>query len=226
MTTQSGYRFWNSSYSGSPAVGTNGVYRIIPSGAQMGFAGELRLPISDFDVTAEFVDVKNNTRETPDGIPTSTLRRGDLHGYSYYVELGYWPLGNRDVNGLPGYENPAHLDFSKKASPPKQALQLVVKWEQLAATYDSKSRAGTADPKGIDGDIKVNAVSLGANFWATKHLRFTANYILDWFPDSVPGGNTAQRATAPGNTLKAGINDDGRTTHVLHELAFRAAVAF
>jgi hypothetical protein len=232
MTTQSGFAFWKPSYTGSTptfAGSAGGPVHVLPSAAQTGVAGEIRFPISDFDVTSEVVYVKNGTREAPEGAPQSTLRRGDMHGVSYYVELGYWPLGNRDINGIPGTMKPTHVDFDKPPSSPKQALQLLVKWEQLSATYEGSSRAGTPDAKAIDGDIKVNAFSLGANYWATKHLRLSANYAYTMFPDSAPSGaqTAAQRAVAPANTLAKGINDDARgSAHDMHELMFRVGVAF
>ncbi len=232
MTTQGNYTFWKASY---------GTTHVIPSDVQMGFAGELRLPIDQFDLTGEFVYVKNNTREAIDGIQDKTAQRsGDLHGYSYYAELGWWPMGNRDINGQPGYENPAHVDFQKKDSEtPSQALQLLLKWEQLRVTYTGGSRINTVpvDPaSNIDGDIKVDAVSVGANYWASKHVRLSANYVVNMFPDSAPvkataaGGpiqNSTQRAIAPGNTIDAGVNNDARdNAHVLHEFLGRVAIAF
>jgi hypothetical protein len=232
MTTQSGFAFWKTTYTGSTPTfsgSSGGPVHVLPSAAQTGVAGEIRIPVSDFDVTSEVVYVKNGTREAPEGAPQSTLRRGDLHGVSYYVELGYWPLGNRDINGIPGVMKPTHLDFSKPPSSPKQALQLLVKLEQLSATYESSSRSGTPDAKTIDGDIKVTAFSLGANYWATKHLRLSANYAYNWFPDSAPSGaqTAAQRAIAPANALPKGFNDDARSNaHDLHELMFRLGVAF
>ena len=82
----------------------------------------------------------------------------------------------------------------------------------------------------------MNAFSLGANWWFTKHVRMTVNYILNVFPDSAPVGaspmsgpvqSSTQRAQAPGNTLAAGVNDDARNRdHVLHEALARFAVAF
>jgi hypothetical protein len=232
MKTGSGFAFWQPFYQGSTptfAAGTGGWAHVVPSGAQAAVAGEIRIPVSDFDVTSEVVYVKNNTREAAEGAPQTTLRRGDMHGVSYYVELGFWPMGNRDINGVPGVMKPTHVDFSKPPSSPKQAIQLLVKWEQLNASYSSSSRAGTPDAKAIDGDIKVYAFSLGANYWATKHLRLSANYAYNWFPDSAPSGaqTSAQRAVAPGNTLAPGVNDGARSgAHDLHELMFRVGVAF
>ena len=234
MSTQGNYTFWSPTYTGS-----NGATHILPSGDQLGVAGELRVPISMFDLTSEIVYVKNNTREALEGYQsTNTERFGDMKGYSYYAQLGFWPIGKRDINGLPGYENPSHVDFSKPDSAtPARALQLLVKWEQLRMTYSSASRIGVADTKNIDGDINVDALSLGANYWFTKHVRLSANYVVNMFPDSAPTKATAkdgsgpvqtsgQRALAPGNTLGTGVNDDARNSaHIQHELLFRVAVA-
>ncbi len=118
---------------------------------------------------------------------------------------------------------------------PKQALQVLVKWEQVALRYESASRGGTIDPKNIDGDIKANALSFGANYWASRHVRISLNYVLNMFPDSAPvkatsAGSPQQtsenRAQAPGNTLAPGQNDDARDhAHVLHEILMRFAIA-
>ncbi len=233
LTTQGNYTFWAPTYTGS-----EGTTHILPSGHQTAVAGELRVPVSLVDLTSEFVYINNHTREAQEGYQAvigDSLRRGDLSGYSYYAQVGVW-LGKRDVNGLPGYENLPHVDFSK-ADPvdPPSSVQLLAKWEQVHLKYDSASVAGTKDTKNADGDIKVNALSLGVNYWATKHIRLTANYVLNMFPDSEPtsasqtGGPTqssSNRAIAPGNTLAKGQNDDARdNAHVLHEFLLRAGVA-
>jgi phosphate-selective porin len=219
MTTQGNFMFWSPVYKG-----TNGWTHIIPAGDQMAVAGELRVPISKFDLTGEFVYIQNNTREAFEGFQaTNSERFGDIRGYSYYVMLGYWPLGNRDINLKPGYSTrPLRVDFSKPDPvDPPQALQLLVKWEQLALNYLSSSRAGASDPNNIDGDIKVNVLELGANYWATRHIRLSANYAIDMFPNSLSAKSQTsdQRAVAPGNTVG---RDD---THSLQELIFRVAVA-
>ncbi|MEO8901690.1 MAG: porin [Polyangiaceae bacterium] len=223
MSTQGNFTFWSPVYTGS-----EGKTHILPSGSQTGVAGELRLPISMFDLTSEFVYIENHTREVQEGLQSSpitgsSLRRGDLHGYSYYIQAGVW-LGKRDITGLPGYENMTHVDF-KKADPetPPHAVQLLAKWEQLRLNYNGSSRAGTPDTTNADGDIKVNAFSLGVNYWATKHIRVTANYVLNLFPDS---GSSTNRAQAPGNTLSKTVNEDAHdNAHSLHEFLLRCAVA-
>jgi hypothetical protein len=220
MTTQSGFAFWSPVYGGP-----KGRTHILPSGTQRGFAGELRIPIDRFDVTSEFVYVKNDTRESVEGFQaslTNVERLGEMKGYSYYVMAGFWVFGKRGVNGLPGYQNPAHVDFSKPDAPPApNTLQILVKWEQLRVKYSGESRKEDASSayltRNADGDIKVNALSLGVNYWLTKHVRLSANYVLDMFPDSAPAATTTgtpqsekQRAVAPGNTIAQGVDNPAR----------------
>ena len=81
----------------------------------------------------------------------------------------------------------------------------------------------------------MNVFQLGANYWATKHIRLTVNYNANMFPGAAPSSaskagdatwTSAQRAVAPGNTIDKGVNDDARNSaSVLHELMFRFAVA-
>jgi phosphate-selective porin len=231
LTTQGQYAFWNPTYNGSA-----GLTHIIYSGKQQGVAFEGRVPVGLVDLTAEAAYIDKGTREALDGQQAAPSPRfGDLRGYSYYLEFGYWPLGGRDINGLPGVQNMPHVDFSKPDKAPERAVQLLAKWEQVHLNYSSARRSGTPDSKNIDGDIRVNAFSLGANYWITKYLRITVNYILNVFPDAAPTASPAggpvqtstQRAQAPANSLAPGVDDDARShDRVLHEALARFAVAF
>lgn len=198
MTTQGAYAFWAPIYTGS-----KGPTHIVPAGDQIALAGELRVPIDRFDVTGELVYVKNNTREALDGLEASNTERfGDIEGISYYAMVGFWLLGKRDINGVPGYGNPPRLDWTKSDPiEPPHALQLLAKWEQVSLKYASASRTGVADSKSVDGSIRVNALSLGVNYWATKHVRLSLNYVYDVFPHTT------------------------QALHELHEILARIAIA-
>jgi phosphate-selective porin len=225
MSTQAQWAFWTPIYTAS-----NGPTHVIPSGDQIAVAGELRVPFKYFDITSELVYIHNGTREAQEGFQaTNTERYGDIHGTSYYAQLAFWPLGNRDINGVPGYGNPPRLDYSQ-ADPvtPLEALQLLAKWEQVNLAYRSASNSGVVDPKNMDGRIKVNAFSLGANYWATKHVRLTLDYILNLFPDSASTSTwtSANRAQAPGNTVAANVDNGARNhAHTLNEIVARFAIA-
>jgi phosphate-selective porin len=232
MSTQGSYAFWSPIYTSS-----KGPTHVIPAGDQLAVAGELRVPLDRFDLTSELVYIKNGTREAVEGFEAANTERfGSIEGISYYAMLGFWVLGTRDVNGVPGYGNPPRLDWTKSdPETPAQALQLLAKWEQVALKYDSASRGGLLDPGNIDGKIRVNALSFGVNYWATKHVRVSLNYVYDQFPGSAPvkpsapGGpqqTPTNRAAAPGNTIAPGLDDRGRdNAHDLHELLARLAIA-
>ena len=233
LTTQGNYAFWSPIYTGA-----KGPTHVIPSNRQLGVAGELRIPISIFAVTSEVLYVDYRTREAVEGFQAAnTERAGQLRGLSYYVQASVWLLGPRDVVGTRIFNPPAHADFSKRdRGDPAQALQLIVRWEQLRLSYDSAARLGVADANGIDGDIRVDALSAIASYWATRHMRLSVQYDLNLFPGSEPAKaspagtptwSSSQRAQAPAQTIAAGVNDTARSGgHALHELLFRAAVAF
>jgi hypothetical protein len=161
MSTQGNFTFWSPVYQGSGGAWTH----VIPSGAQLGLAGELRVPVEWFDLTAELVWLRNRTREAVEGFQATHAERfGALDGFGYYAQLGFWVLGKRSILGEPGYQNMPHVSFEKpEPKSPPHAVQLLLRWEQLRASYQGASRAGLPDPKGIDGDIKADALSIGAN---------------------------------------------------------------
>jgi phosphate-selective porin len=234
LTTQDGFVFWKPTYRDS----FNRLIHIMPSTGQWAFAGDLYLPIENFDVTGEFIYGVDNTREAVDGYQLSpfTQRLGDLKGYGWYAQAGYWIIGDHDIIGYPSYGRPIHVDLAQPQRKHTQGLQALAKFEQLHLTYDGAARGGTDDSKTPNGDIKVNTVEFGLNYWATKHLRFGFNYDLNIFPDSAPVSPTTaggpqqgpqQRAVAPAQLLAKGSDDGARSSgHTLNELSVRVGVQF
>jgi hypothetical protein len=234
LTTQDGYTFWKPTYKDS----LNRTIHIIPSGEQWGLAGDVYVPIDRLDVTGEFIYANYRTREAVDEMQLSpfTERTGTLRGYAWYAQVGYWIIGDHDLLGPPSYGRPIHVDLSKPQKPAAQGVQVLTKFEQLHLTYDGASRGGTLDSKTPNGDIHVNAIEFGVNYWATKHLRVGVNYALYMFPDSAPltasavGGpvqSQTQRALAPGQLLPTGVDNGARdSAHMLNELSARVGVQF
>lgn len=229
MTTAAGYAFWKPSYgSAVSAANPQGQTHVLPSGSQLLAAIELRVPTKSFDFTFEGLYGNEHTREANDANLLQSLRHGALKSFGYYAQLGFWPFGTAYINGIPGDESLTSIDFKKADVPPMSSLQLLIRWEQFAARYEGNRRGGDT-PSGIDGDITVRTLSLGANYWLGKNLRVSANYGLNMFPGSSPTSAwiSEQRAQAPGNTLAPGVNDSARSSaHVLHELSGRVQIAF
>lgn len=234
LTTQGGYAFWKATYKDS----LNRTTHIIPSGDQAAVAVDLFLPVNRFDLTSEVVYAVASSREAVDGYQLSpfTERTTSLKGYAYYVQLGAWLLGSREIiGGGPSYGKPLHLDLKRPQKAPARGLQLLARVERLHETY-SGPRDGKLDARSPIGDIDVTSLAFGMNFWATRHLRVGLNYTFYTFPDSAPvtpsvaGGpvqTQAQRAVAPAQLLAKGADDDARDhAHSLHELQMRVGVQF
>ncbi len=180
MTTSEGFAFWKPTYTDSQGR----LIHILPSNVQQAYGGDVYLPVGNLDVTSEFVYADYRTREAVDGYQLSpfTERLGGLSGWGLYAQVGYWILGDHDIIGYPSYGRPIHVDLSKPQKRPEQGLQLAARFEALGLTYKGSSRAGTPDSKSPDGDINLTSFTLGANYWATRHLRVGVNYAYYSLP--------------------------------------------
>ncbi len=211
LSTPGGYTFW------SPKYGTGAEeVRIMPDAAQFSAAAELYVPFDRFDVKGEVVYVNEGRREALASDRASTLRKGTFSGVGGYLQLAYWPLGSAHLNGHPaGYYGVTKLPKDLGKQDP-YGLQLVARAEMMRLEYDGDGRSGP-EPIGsyaATSQIQVNAYQFGVNYWATKHLRLSAQYSLYHLPSS------DNQAVAPGRKL-----DPSSDAEALHELSFRLGVA-
>lgn len=227
MTTQNGYAFWRPTYTDS--AGTGQLIRIIPSGTQLAVAGELRIPFDRFDLQGEYVYVHNNTREAVDGMQHEKSERfGTMKGHAYHVTWAYWVVGQPFASGTPGNRKPLRMNLNESdESITAHGVEILLRWEQLFARYDSASRSGSPALANRDGKIRINTATFGVNYWAMDHLRVSFNYGLNMFPKASAATSHDQRAQAPGNRIDPGKNDAVRNSaNRLHEFSTRVAVSF
>jgi phosphate-selective porin len=234
LTTQGGFAFWKPTYKDS----FGRTIHVIPSSSQWALAADLYAPIGKLDLMGEFVYVSENTREAVDNFQLSpfTERTGALTGYGWYAQVGYWIIGDQEIVGPPTNGRPIHVDLTRPQKRPREGVQALAKFEQLHLTYQGNSRGGALGALAPNGDINVEALELGVNYWATKHLRVGVNYSYYVFPSSAPttaterGGpvqGPGQRAVAPGQLLAKGVDDSARDGgHDIHEIQLRVGVQF
>jgi hypothetical protein len=226
LTTNGGWTFWNTTYTDSLGRSTH----ILPSGAQSGFAGELRVPVSKLDFRFEFVSVRRNTREAVDGFEqTNTERLGRLKGVAYYAQIGIWIIGDPSIAAEPGEFRPPTLHFphGDPIKPPR-GLELLLRVEQLTASYKPIARSESATVGGAGApslDVKANVFGVGLKYHATSHAGVYINYTFTHLPDSGAGPLSTQ---APGNLADNNTSDPNHfsSVHSLHELGGRFQVAF
>jgi hypothetical protein len=234
LTTQGGYAFFRPTYKDSQGR----LVHILPSTQQEAIGADLFLPFKSFDLSSEIVYLDENTREAIDGYQLSgrSERAGRLRGYGWYLQGSYWIFGPHELIGHPSVGKPLHLDLTKPSIPATTALQVLAKVEELHLNYSGSRRSGTDDPLTPTGNIEAIALSLGATYWATRHVRLSINYSAYLFPDSEPvsasqkGGpvqSQNQRAMAPGQLLAKGADDSARDGgHELHEVQARVGIQF
>jgi len=176
LTTGEGFAFWKPTYTDSHGR----LLHVIPSAAQEAFAGDIYVPVGNFDFTGEFVYAHYDTREAVDGLQLSpfTERLGALDGWGLYAQVAYWFIGDHEILGYPSYGRPIHVDLTRPQRPAEHGLQAVARFDQLSLNYAGASRGGTNDSKTPNGDIEVSSFALGVNYWATRHLRVSANYVF------------------------------------------------
>ena len=220
ITSGQGFTFWDPRYRDS----SNRQIFVLPSGRQSAIGGELRVPVSRFDLVGEAYYVNNRTREAVDGFQlTNTERLGAVTGIGWYAQLSAWVLGDAFVAGDPGVVRPTRLDLKKKPDE-KKGLEVFGIVGGVHATYDGASREGAYDSKtpgasGVASDIEIREYGLGASYWYTKALKASVNFIAYHVPGSASEDNLA---TLPGN-IAAEKDPDA---HVLYEIGSRLHLAF
>ena len=220
ITTGQGWSLWKPEYTDSRGRPIH----VLPSGLQTQVGGELRLPISVFEVRGEAYYVGNDTREAVGGAQlTSTERLGRMSGAGWYLQLSAWPWGDAFVNGDPGLWRPYAVDPAREPQRPKKGLEVAAVVGGVHADYQGAARGGAADPntQSTQTGSKIDILEYGfaINYWYTQLIRASVNYIAYHTPGS---GTESNRAVVPGNLLPAPSTRE----HLLHELGARVGVGF
>jgi hypothetical protein len=210
LRSQQGFELWRPVYIDS--LGRR--IHVIPNDAQLALAGELALPLDRFDFVAELVWVDHGTREAVEGFAaTNTERTGSLTGTAAYLHGGYWLWGEPRLLQRGQGVRPPTLDWDQSDPPlPHQALELVLRGEVVDAEYAGAARRGSPNRQGLDGDLRVFALGLGLNYWATRHARLSLGWTSYFVPSAGSGKN---RALAP-----------GASSEIFHELGGRLGAMF
>lgn len=192
MTTQGGFGFFSSNYAnGRDAAGNTLRAHLVPAGDTVKWAVEANLPIKKiglrFELAHQSIDLAEYNDSNP-GNATFTrsgpLYGGRLEGTGYYVEVFGWLLGDVNYLETPGLQTAPHIRKFAVAKEPQWGLMLAAKYEHVGFDVNglrSQTDAmGTITPDPGQGHYQIDVFELGVNAWATKHVRMTANYVLNY----------------------------------------------
>lgn len=230
MTTPGGYAYWSPVY-GKGATETH----VLPANQQFAAAAELYVPFDRVDLKSELVYLKEGRRESFVNALWDNERYGNLSGFGGYAQIAVWLIGTPRVNGHPG-TYPAVKAPKTPVTISPTGLQLAIRGEMLRLKYDSNDGTPTLDKGFLDKQtdkITVNAYQAALTYWATKHVRITAEYSLYHFPGTGiasinrvgefpdPGKPSTNQAAAPGARANA---FDFSARH-FHEFGVRVGLA-
>ena len=215
MTTQGGLCFFSSNYTnGINASGNTVRSHLAANGTIVKWALELNVPIKKVGLRAELVHQSVDLGQYDDTNPAgATIIRtlsggGRLSGYGYYIEVFAWILGDGNFLDPPGLEPATHIKTFRETPIPKWALMLAAKYDHVNfdVTGLPAQADGTANPGA--GGYKIDAFEFGVNAWMMRHIRLTANYVMNYI------GGDAVNVTKNAFYLRAE-----------HELLFRVGLA-
>jgi hypothetical protein len=221
LTTGEGFVLWKPTYTDS----LGRLVHVIPSGAQNWIGGELRLRASRFALQGEAYYLVNDTREAIDGYQlTNTERFGRMLGVGWYAQVSAWPWGDAFLTPEPGFYRPRHLDLSERGPwHAPHGIEVIAQVSGINGSYQGATRLGsTSDANTPMSDLTIYQLSLGANYWHSKHARFGVYYSAYVTPGS---GTSENQALVAGNLVQQ-ANHSAGPGNVMHELSARVAVTF
>jgi hypothetical protein len=219
MTTQGGVTFFSQSFAnGIDSAGNAVRSHLVPDGTIVKWALEANVPVWEkaglrFEYVHQRMPLAMYNDTNPMGsviARAGPLGGGLLEGYGFYLEAYGWILGDMHFVEPPGLEPMPRVTHLLQPHA-KWGLMLAAKYERLAFDVANLPLSvGAMGPVAspAQGHYLVQAFELGLNAWATKHLRLTINYVLNYIE-----GDSAQ--------VKGTYFFDRNE----HELLFRAAVA-
>lgn len=202
MATEGGFTFFSSSYNaGADALGNTIREHLAPNGDQVKWALELRVPIWKWGIQSELIHVSERLASYYDsvnvpnaatgqwsgsGLTRSAPRPGArLDGYGWYVEAFAWILGDIRMLETPGLEPMPHIKTFAVAPAPRWGLRVLARYEHVGVDVSGLGPVDGAPDPGA-GSYELHTFALGLDGWATKHVRITANYLLNYIDGDAP----------------------------------------
>jgi hypothetical protein len=181
QTTAGGYTVLSTSM---PKLGMD-AQGINQQGRLHAWALELNAPIMHkFGLRWEYV----NKNQPLSAIDTTMSTTGNevitagmhLKGWSTYIELWGWALGDDRIIGEPGMQMPTrYKKFGVK--PPVHGLMIVGRLELMDEKLSADDPAGLLSGLKIGGlgETKLTSYTLGFNYWISRRFRTSFNWTLN-----------------------------------------------
>jgi phosphate-selective porin len=203
--TQGGFLFFNGSYDNKDASGGTIRSHITPNGNVFKWAVEANIPFNRVGLRAELMhegmDLAQYASANPQNALLTRTLDADAHldALGYYVEAFAWILGDDEFLEAPGLEafprrrGPLH-GTDARGDEPVWALMTAARYEHLAFDVTGLPPQSQPDANGnlmlvrdpAEGRITLDVFALAVNAWATRHVRLSANYVVNYLNGDSP----------------------------------------
>ena len=193
MSTQGGFGFFSTNYGNGTDAANNAIRsHLAPWGNTLKWAVEANVPLWKFigarfelvHQSIEFARYDDTNTINATLVRAAGQRGGKLDGTAYYLELYGWILGDMSMIETPGLEPAPRYTRFNDTKKPRWGLMVAAKYEHVG--FDVSGLNGTTNAMGAavadpaSGHYSVHAFELGLNAWGTKHVRLSANYVLNY----------------------------------------------
>jgi len=218
-----------------PPVFGNG-NRLVPNGQILKWAIEVNVPIGPIGWRFELVRSERDgigiyapkMADAANSFPLNRALSANINrrGTSFYLQMWYWILGSPTMLPTPGQEAPQRwAGFKKGKESFPIGLYVSARYERMFIEHDEIVQEGLAlsdEQRAILGNASVDSFGLAVNLWLSRHVRFSANYFLNYLDGNMPVIASDVRFP-PAGPLMQPTYPFYRTPE--HELLFRAALA-
>lgn len=202
LATEGGFSFFTSNYDvAADALGNPIREHLVPDRDQLKWGLELRVPIWKWGLQSELIHVREHLASYYDAVnvPNAATGRwsgagfsrsgpqrgGVLDGYGWYIEAFAWILGDVDMLEMPGVEPLPRMKTFVAAPAPRWGLRALVRYEHVGVLVSGLPAVeGNADPGA--GTYELHTLAVGLDGWGTRHVRVTANYLMNYIDGSAP----------------------------------------
>jgi len=218
-----------------PPVFGNG-NRLVPNGQIFKWALEVNVPIGPIGWRFEMVRSERDgigiyaphAADAANSVPLNRTLSANINrrGTSFYLQMWYWILGSPTILPTPGQELPQRwAGYRKGKEPFPIGLYVSARYERMFVEHDELPQEGlmlSEEQRAILGHVSVDSFGAAVNLWLTRHVRFSANYFVNYLDGNMPVIQGSVRFP-PAGALMQPTYPFYRTAE--HELLFRAALA-
>lgn len=218
-----------------PPVFGNG-NRLVPNGQILKWAIEVNVPIGPIGWRFELVRSERDgigiykpmASDSANSVPLNRALSANINrrGTSFYLQMWYWIIGSPSMLPTAGLELPPRwAGFKKGKESFPIGLYISARYERMFVEHDEIVQEGLTlsdEQRAILGHVSVDSFGLAVNLWLSRHVRFSANYFLNYLDGNMPVVTTDVRFP-PAGPLMQPTYPFYRTPE--HELLFRAAFA-